>query len=159
MGLLEQLRADSPGGGGNDRWKDLPQRLTDLVPQYKHGRTVLIRGEVIATGQVGTAFGPRHLYAVLHSERTAATVPEAPAFSHARSLDPPQRPAGKRPAAMGLHRYKAESETNYYTDPWVGWVDPEPDAFATWIAGIVLGTSRDTPQEERAHREKFPPKA
>jgi hypothetical protein len=155
MGLLEQLRSDT-ADHGNDRWKALPQRLTDLIPAYRHGKTVLVRGEVIAIGTVDAASGPRHLYAVLHSERTAATIPDSPAFSRAAALDPLSRPAGKRPAAMGLHRYKAESEGNYYSDPWVGWVAPEPGAFANWIAGIVTGTVCNTPQEERIYREKFP---
>lgn len=155
MGLLDQLRADDSGSAQyQNKWQALPERLTEVLPVYRHRKIVLIRGEVILTGVVRASITPRCIYAVLHSERTALDPAGSKNFSHHDLLVPQERPAGKRPVAMGINRYPAESETNYYTDPWVGWVEPNPIALAAWIAEIIRGTTQDTPAMEERYRAR-----
>jgi len=153
MGLLDQLRADTGGTQQNhEKWSTLPMMLTDGIPDYKHGKIVLVRGEVILIGSVKNSSGSRHLYAVLHSERTAMDPAGSKNFSKHDLLGP--RPERHRPIAMGVSRYRADSETNYYTDPWVAWVPNDPDAMAAWIATIMTTTIEDTPAMERRRQEK-----
>lgn len=151
MGLLDELRADDSGGRRhNEKWRDLPSLLTDAIPEYKHGKTVLIRGEVIVIGQVKTPSLSRHLYAVLHSERTASNLPD----SGNLSLLPSPRPGRARPVQMGCSRYRAEAETNYYSDPWLEWVEPDPEMFVGWIAEVITTTTEDTPNLEKRRRNR-----
>jgi hypothetical protein len=64
-----------------------------------------------------------------------------------------QRPGRARPCAMGVSRYRAEAEANYYSDPWVAWVTPHPEMFTAWVAHIMTTTIEDTPDME-ARRSK-----
>jgi hypothetical protein len=154
VGLLDQLRADDSGSRShNEKWQELPSLLTDAIPEYKHGKTVLIRGEVIVIGSIKTPSLSRHLYAVLHSERSAANPVESKNVPKVGLL-PPQRPGRARPAVMGISRYRAEAETNYYSDPWVEWVEPEPEPFVGWIVGIMTTTTEDTPYLEEKRRNR-----
>ena len=153
MSLLDQLRADTSGSNSNqEKWRTLPDRLSESIPDYQHGKIVLIRGEVIIIGSVRPMSLPRHFYAVLHSESTANNPEGSKKFPHHEHLEPKIRPGRARPAAMGINRYKAESETNYFTDPWVGWVNPDPTEFAAWIVNIMKNTTQDTPAMEEQHR-------
>lgn len=153
MGLLDQLRADTGGTShNNEKWTALPMLLADSIPNYKHGKIVLVRGEVILIGSAKNPSGPRHLYAVLHSERTAMDPANSKSFSRHELLGP--RPGRGRPIAMGVSRYRADSEANYYSDPWVAWVQNDPDAMAAWIATIMTTTTEDTPDMERRRQEK-----
>lgn len=149
VGLLDQLRNEDPEQKTNERhrkWSALPQILVELLPDYRHGKTVLIRGEVIVIGSVLNIGQPRHFYAVLHNEATAQNPAGSEKFPHHAGLPP--RPGQARPAAMGVSRYRAESETNYYTDPFVGWADHDPAAFAGWIAQTLQRTDQETPAME-----------
>jgi hypothetical protein len=155
MSLLDQLRADDSGNRRNhERWTVLPELFTEHFPTYKHGKTVLIRGEVIVIGSIRNIGLPRHFYCVLHSESTAANPAGSGKYPHHQLLDPQVRPPRARPVAMGVNRYKAESETNYYTDPWTGWLMPEPTALVAWISNILATTRQDTPQLEKMFSAK-----
>lgn len=146
MGLLDQLRNEDPEQKARDRhqkWSTLPATLDDMIPGYKHDRIVLIRGEVIVIGSVFSGILPRHFYAVMHNDSTARDPAGSGKFPHHKELSP--RPAGEHPIAMGVSRYRAEAETNYYTDPFVGWAAHTPGAFASWIAALLASTTEDTP--------------
>jgi hypothetical protein len=154
MGLLDQLRADTSGDHGkNDKWRALPDMLADAIDNYQHGKIVLVRGEVILIGSVRHASQPRHIYVVLHSERTAANPAESKNFSRHEQLPKP-RPGHARPISMGMSRYKADSEANYYSDPWIDWVQPNPESVTEWIASIISNTTQDTPNMEARYRAK-----
>lgn len=145
--LLDALRAEEPSQQHN-KWHGLVATLGAALPDYQHRKVTLIRGEVILQGSVRSGYGPRHLYAVIHNEATAMNPAGSGSFPHAALLQPAVRPPGARPAAMGVSRYMAEAETNYYTDPWVAWVTPAPETFTAWLLHIMTTTKEDTPAME-----------
>ena len=145
--LLDALRSEEPSQQHN-KWHGLVATLTAALPDYQHRKVTLIRGEVIVQGSVRAASGSRHLYAVIHNEATAGNPAASGSFPKAAQLQPQERPAGARPAAMGISRYMAEAETNYYTDPWVAWVTPAPETFTAWLLHIMTTTTEDTPNME-----------
>jgi hypothetical protein len=154
MGLLDQLRADTGGTPqNNEKWSALPTLLSDRIPAYQHGKTVLVRGEVILIGNAKNFSGSRHFYAVLHSERTAMDPAASKNFTHHEKLGGP-RPPQARPIAMGVSRYRADSQANYFSFPWVAWIQNDPTAMAAWISMIITTTTEDTPHQERLYREK-----
>lgn len=155
MSLLDKLRDENPEEKARDRyqlWSSLPNILVDLVPGYTHGKMVLIRGEVIITGSVSMAGMPRHLYAVLHTTQSAQKMKENGRFPYPEGL--PERPDANQLVAMGISRYRAEAEVNYYTSPWTGLIEPNSQALASWIGNILNTTMQDTPAAEKAWKER-----
>lgn len=154
MSLLDQLRAGNTSNSSStnhEKWRPLPDLIADAIPNYQHGKIVLIRGEVIVIGCVRTGTLPRYFYIVIHNEHTAKDPAGSGKFPH-HELLPMPRPGNKYPVSIGVSRYKADSETNYYTDPWVGWVDHNPEDVAIWISEILNNTSYDTPRLEEKYR-------
>lgn len=60
-----------------------------------------------------------------------------------------RREDGRHRVRMGVGKYRDEGDANFYSRPFMGWIEPNPAGLVAWVAGILLVEDPHSPR--RAH--------